>query len=410
MDDLENRLATLLGEAGAGDPPPGLADRIHRSVSVRRRNRRAAWLAGVSGVTAVLVAAPLTLRGGDGETAATVAPEPTVTVVPEPRPTVTMTITGSPRPSGRPTPTRTITVPPGRRPDTRAFEERLRTVVAVTSLATIGARMASGERFTPAAIGSDGTVLGLTPGGKAAQAPASGGTPEGAGFLAQAGLGAADGLRTWTQGGEQHCRTADGATRTISPQGADPEAPVWVDGGVIVGSDVMGQPWVATGCAKPGTTLKDGTAVAFSYPYLFTVEPANARKLRMVDVRTLKVAAELPLPEGVRPQTMGKPLQKWYAAATGTAFAWVAGGVLHSGSSGDWRRSTRTFGAVPKQLKGDRPRMTAGDRLVVYTTGSFSLVHDPRTGVTLKRPGLVLASGPWLLWQENDGYRLARVQ
>ncbi|TYB54586.1 hypothetical protein FXF51_47600 [Nonomuraea sp. PA05] len=409
MDDLENRLATLLGEAGAGDPPPGLADRIHRSVATRRRNRRASWLAGVSGVAAVLIAAPLTLRGGDGETAATVAPEPAVTVAPEPRPTVTMTVTGSPPPSNGPTPTRTITVSPGRPPGTRAFEERLRTVVAVTSLATIGARTASGEPFAPAALGSDGTVLGLTPGGKAAQAPASGGTPERAGFPAQGGLGAAEGLRTWTQGGEQHCRTADGATRTISPQGADPEAPVWVDGGVIAGSDVMRQPWVSTGCAKPGKTITDGTAVAFSYPYLFTVEPANARKLRMVDVRTLKVAAEQPLPEGVRPQTMGKPAQQWYAAATDTAFVWVAEGMLHSGSFGDWR-SKRTFGTVPKPGKGKQARMTAGDRLVVYTTGSLSLVHDPRTGVTLKQPGLALAAGPWLLWQQGGAYRLARVQ
>ncbi|MFC7100389.1 hypothetical protein ACFQQB_07870 [Nonomuraea rubra] len=54
--------------------------------------------------------------------------------------------------------------------------------------------------------------------------------------------------------------------------------------------------------------------------------------------------------------------------------------------------------------------MTAGDRLVAYTTGDLSLVHDPETGVTLKQRGLVLAAGPWLLWQEGDAYRLARVK
>ncbi|MFD0471550.1 hypothetical protein ACFQ0B_27005 [Nonomuraea thailandensis] len=179
----------------------------------------------------------------------------------------------------------------------------MRRLVAVTGVVDVGTRTASGEPFTPSALGSDGAVLGLTPGGAAAEAPASGGAARDAGFSAQAGLGAAEGLRTWTEDGEQRCRTPDGTTHTISPQGADPRAPVWVDGGAIAGSDVMRQPWVAAGCGEPGRTLTDdrpaaGTAVAFSYPYLFTVEPANDRKLRLVDVRTLAVAAEHPLPEG----------------------------------------------------------------------------------------------------------------
>ncbi|UBU11064.1 hypothetical protein [Nonomuraea gerenzanensis] len=406
MDDLENRLATLLGEPGTADPPPDLASRIHRSVATRRRNRRAAWLSALTCATAVLVAVPLTLRGGDGEMAAAVDPEPS--------PTVTLTVIGSAPPTDRPVPTRTITISPGGA-EPRTFEERLRRLATVTSVAEVAARTATGERFTPQAIGSDGTVLGLTPGGRVARAPADGGAPADAGFAAKSGLGAAEGLLTWTENGEQRCRTADGRTRTISPQGTDPRAPVWVDGDAIVGSDVMRQPWVATGCAEPGRTVTDGrpatgTAVAFSYPYLFTVEPANDKKLRTVDVRTLKVVAEQPLPEGVRPQPMGRAPQQWYAAATDTAFVWVAGGELRSGSAADWRKSTRTFGAVPKQLKGDQPRMTAGDRLAVYTTGSFSLVHDPLTGATLKQPGPVLAAGPWLLWQHGDAYRLARVR
>ncbi|MEV0820828.1 hypothetical protein [Nonomuraea rubra] len=56
--------------------------------------------------------------------------------------------------------------------------------------------------------------------------------------------------------------------------------------------------------------------MAFSCSSLFTVEPANDGKLRLVDVRTLTVAAEHPLPEGVRAHTMGQPRQQWYAAAT----------------------------------------------------------------------------------------------
>ncbi|GAA2854572.1 hypothetical protein [Nonomuraea rubra] len=403
MDDLESRLATLLGEPGAADPPPDLAGRIHRAVATRRRNRRTAWLAALACVTAVLVAVPLTLRDGGGDTAATVDPAP--------RPTVTVTVIGPP--SGGPEPTRTVTAVP-ERPAGQAFEERLRHLVAVTGMVKVGTRTASGEPFTPSALGPDGTVLGLTPGGVAAEAPATGGTPGNAGFSAQSGLGAAEGLRTWTENGEQRCRTAGGPTRTISPQGTDPQAPVWVDGGAIAGSDAMGQPWVAAGCAETGRTVTDGrpaagTPVAFSYPYLFTVEPANDGKLRLVDVRTLTVAAEHPLPEGVRAHTMGQPRQQWYAAATDTAFAWVAGGVLRSVPRHGWEPE-RSFGPVPEPGEGERAWMTAGDRLVAYTTGDLSLVHDPETGVTLKQRGLVLAAGPWLLWQEGDAYRLARVK
>ncbi|MEV0994440.1 hypothetical protein [Nonomuraea sp. NPDC050202] len=405
MDDLENRLATLLGEPGAGDPPPDLAGRIHRAVATRRRNRRAALLAAVACATAVLVATPLVLRNGGGDTAATVDPSPL--------PTVTLTAT-TPGPSpSRPMTTITVTASPEGAAG-QAFEERLRRLVAVTGLVEVEARTASGKPFTPSALGSDGTVLGLTPGGAAAEVPATGGAAGDAGFSAQSGLGAAEGLRTWTEGGEQRCRTADGTTHTVSPQGADPQAPVWVDGGAIAGSDVMRQPWVAAGCGEPGRTVTDGrpaagTAVAFSYPYLFTVEPANDRKLRLVDVRTLAVAAEHPLPTGVRAHRMGKPLQKWYAAATDTAFVWVAGGVLRSVKHDNWRLE-RSFGTVPQPGKGEQARMTAGDRLVAYTTGSVSLVHDPQTGVTLKQRGLVLVAGPWLLWQEGGSYRVARVR
>ncbi|AQZ69828.1 unnamed protein product [[Actinomadura] parvosata subsp. kistnae] len=404
MDDLESRLGTLLGEPGRADPPPGLAGRIHRSVAVRRRKRRAAWLAALACQAAVLVAAPLMLRGGSGDFAATVAPSPTVTR--------TVTVSPGPPPADRPTPTRTITPSPGSGRN-EAFAERLRRLVAVTGMVEVGGRTGAGEPFTPAALGSDGTVLGLTPGGAVAETSATGGAPEAAGFSARSGLGAAEGLRTWTENGEQRCRAADGSIRTISPQGTDPEAPVWVDGGAIAGNDPMLQPWVAVGCAEPGRTVTNGrpatgTAVAFSYPYLFVVEPADDRKLRLVDVRTMRVAAEHPLPAGVRAQTMGRRAQRWQAAATDTAFVWVTGKTLHSVPRDSWGPE-RTSGAVPAPGKGEQARMTAGDRLVAYTTGGASIVHDPVTGVTLKQPGLVLAAGPWLLWEEGGAYRLARV-
>ncbi|MGR6915921.1 hypothetical protein ACU635_16915 [[Actinomadura] parvosata] len=79
--------------------------------------------------------------------------------------------------------------------------------------------------------------------------------------------------------------------------------------------------------------------------------------------------------------------------------------ALHSVRRDSWGPE-RTSGAVPAPGKGGQGRMTAGDRLDAHTTGGASIVHDP---VTLKRPGLVLAAGPWLLWEEGGAYRPARV-
>lgn len=42
MDDLERRLAALLSEPSPDDPPPGLADRIHREGAAHRRRRNEA--------------------------------------------------------------------------------------------------------------------------------------------------------------------------------------------------------------------------------------------------------------------------------------------------------------------------------------------------------------------------------
>ncbi|MFC5823992.1 hypothetical protein [Nonomuraea insulae] len=416
MDDLERRLAALLSEPSPDDPPPGLADRIHRAVATRRRNRRALALAAAAGATAVLVAVPLAVHGGNGDAASTAnltptpastePSEPTVTVSRWPEPTVTKTVTPTPDQAN-------IRVPAGVR-----LEQALRHLMNVTSVVDVESRTAQGKPFVPAALGSDGTVLGATPDGRAAEVGASGGTPEELGFPARSGLGTATGFRTWTEpngsAADQRCRTVDGTTRTISPQGTDPQGQVWVDDGVIVGSDVMRQPWVAKGCAQVGTVVKagdpaSGVAVAFSYPYVFTADRANDKVLRIVDVETGRVTAEHPLPEGVRAQSMDDPDQKWYAAASGKWFAWVADSTLRWVPRDSWGPVSALPG-VPTPEKGVSPWMTAGNRLITYNTGATSFLLDPVTGTRYKSPAVMLAAGDWLLWQNGDGYRLANLR
>jgi hypothetical protein len=416
MDDLERRLAALLSESSPGDPPPGLADRIHRAVATRRRNRRALALAAAAGAAVVLVAVPLAVRGGNGDAATTanLSPtpaltppsEPTMTVSTRPEPTITKTVTPTPDQAN-------VNIPAGLR-----IEQALRRLLNVASVVDVESRTARGEPFTPAALGSDGTVLGTTPDGQVAEAGASGGTPKELGFPARSGLGTATDFRTWTElngsSAAQQCRTANGSTRTISPQGTEPGGQVWVDRGVIVGNDAMRQPWAAKGCAQVGTVVKavgpaSGVAVAFSYPHLFTADRANDKVLRILDVETGKVTAEHPLPEGVRAQNMDDPDQKWYAAASGKWFAWVADGTLRWMPRDSWGPMS-TLPGVPTPTQGASPWMTAGNRLITYNTGATSFLLDPVTGTRYKSPVVMLAAGDWLLWQNGDGYRLANLR
>ncbi|MEV0344725.1 hypothetical protein AB0H88_03100 [Nonomuraea sp. NPDC050680] len=416
MDDLERRLAALLSEPAADDPPPGLADRIHRAVAVRRRNRRALALAAATGMTAVLVAVPLAVRGGNGDAATT------VTLSPTSEPTLPSPSTSIDDPTAPSVPTATVTPTPDeagfRTPAAGGLEQALRDLVDVRSVVDVESRTSQGEPFVPWALGSDGTVLGSTPDGQVAEVGASGGTPRDLGFPARSGLGTGTGFSTWAEqngsAAEQRCRTADGTTRTVSPQGTDAGARVWVDGGVIVGSDVMRQPWAAKGCAGVGTVVRDGDpasgeAVAFSYPYLFTTDRSNDKVLRVIDVETGTVTAEHPLPEGVRPQRMGEPRQRWYAAASGNWFAWVAGNTVRWMPRVSWG-PVSTLAGVPAAKKDVSPWMTAGRRFITYNTGADSFLLDPVTGRRFKSPDVMPAAGDWLLWRDGDVYRLASLR
>ncbi|WP_214319529.1 hypothetical protein [Nonomuraea sediminis] len=365
MDDLEQRLATILREPTHDDEPPiELAGRIHRAVRVRRVRRRAALVAAACGVLALAVAVPVQLRGGDAATMVHVGPTQTVTPLP-----------GSPdiaQVLGDSTP-----IPP---------------------------------ELSPQTVGADGTVLGFGPDRQVLEL-GSDGTLHDLGIQSLSGLGTGDGLRTWTRmtgkAADQLCRDADGVEHVISPQGTDPARPIWVDHGVIVGSDVMRQPWFAKGCSGPSKVASTHDAVAFSYPTLFLVDAFNDKKLLEYDIDAAKVTATHELPWGVRVQTMDQPDQIWYAAATKDHFAWVADGVLRLAARNALDQvvvSTK----VPQSAKG--ARMTAGNRLITYTTGNESVVLDSTTGTPYRLTGSAYAAGDWLVWSDGSTYQLSRVR
>ncbi|MFI6601751.1 hypothetical protein ACIBHX_36355 [Nonomuraea sp. NPDC050536] len=366
MDDLEQRLATILREPmdDDGGPPTELTGRIHRAVRVRRVRRRAALVAAVGGVLALAVAVPLSLRGGDAPTMAHIGP------------------------------TRTVTPMPG-----NADIDQL-----------LGDSTPLPMELTPQAVGTDGTVVGFFS-DHGVQAFSADGELTDVGIKSVTGLGAGDGLITWTRktgkSADQLCRAPNDVDHVISPQGTDPARQIWVDHGVVVGSDVMRQPWVAKGCSAPGKVAGTLDAVAFSYPTLFLVDAANDKKLLEYDVDTGYVTVKHELPEGVRVQTMDKPDQRWYGAATKDHFAWAADGVLRLAARNALDQVIVRI-KIPQSAKG--ARMTAGNRLIAYTTGTESVVLDPATLTTYRLTGSAYAAGDWLVWSDGSAYQLSRVR
>ncbi|TDD83031.1 hypothetical protein [Actinomadura rubrisoli] len=338
-------------------------------------------------------------------------------------------------------------------------------LVKQSTIVRIPAGLPGGAAFTADTVGADGTVLGRSADSRVWRAGARGGTPRPLGVRAQGGLTAGPGHVTWIEPGkwELKCRTPDGATRVIGPQGATAERPVLASGGAIIGSDIMEQPFVTGGCASPGRVMDTrgkgslGLAVALSYPTAFVTDLHSDRVVREVDVRTDKVIREHPLPAGVKPQAIGGNLQggsgqviveapasypfkvrggarkgastqkkvrmqvlgpekaiveqRWQAAANDRYFAWAVDGVLRIVDREDWKRTItplrgRTFSPAQAALG----RLTAGDRVIAYTAAGRSVVYDTRTRVAATYQGEVYAAGDWLLWRAGNDYRLARVR
>lgn len=325
-------------------------------------------------------------------------------------------------------------------------------LVDKSTIVTIPGEVPGGARFQPEALGSDGSVVGRTPDSRVWKAGSKGGALRPLGVRAEGGLSTGPGFTTWIAPGtsELICRTADGHTREIAPQGANPERPVLTDGTVIIGNDVMDQPFIATGCDDVGKLVEgpqgsNGYSKAFAYPTLFAVSPsAKDHGLRMLDVRNARFT-DRGLPTGVRPQKLtpidgGKkkpPLERggvktstgskglhmykagpeptWYAAATDRYFAWAVDDRLWIVDRKTWKPAI-TINREQPMTKEQRAaaRLTAGDDVIAYSAAGRSNVYDPRPDTPSKRSylwdGLVLAAGDWLLWSDGRDYRIGRVR
>lgn len=317
-------------------------------------------------------------------------------------------------------------------------------LVDESTIVTIPGKLPGGATFRPDALGTDGSVVGRTPDHRVFKAGPEDGRLRSLGVRAQAGLATGPGFVTWIPVGEEwelKCRTPDGRVRQIGHQGTTPDQPVLTGGGVIIASDPMDQPWSTTGCGETGESIENfgygtlGLAKAFSYPTLFVVEPHDDRVLREIDVRTDRVVKEHPMPAGVRPleslpdlserriengqvtqqfkpeEQPSQPPQPWLAAANDRYFAWAVAGRLSIADRKNWKDG-HEIGRVPRitERQHAAARLTAGDRLIAYSTPGGSLIHDPREKLTGVWKGEVLAAGDWLLWRDGSDYRIGRVR
>jgi len=404
MNDIEDRLREALGaRAEAVRPHAGAHAENARRIR-RARARRRITVPSAVAATAAAVAAPLALAGlPDGGADALDG--------------------GAGRPPGVP--------------------------VDASTVVTIPTRLPGGATFRADAVGADGTVVGRTADGRVWRSGPDGGTPRRLGVRAAAGLTAGRGFTTWIAPGSEklNCRTASGRTRAIDDQGAAAARPVLADGGVIVGSDVMDQPFVAAGCGAAGKTLENprgslGYAKALAYPTLFTVDPLDEEHgLREVDVRTSEITRRHPLPDGVGAQkpagkptgTVGKlkrigpdgrstneltrvegpltPEPAWRAVANDRYFAWAAGGTLRIVDRTTWRQVLGANQARrPTAGQAAAARLTAGDHAVAYTVAGVATVWDTRSMRPSMWRGEAFAAGDWLLWRDGGDYRLGKVR
>ncbi|MFD0687080.1 hypothetical protein [Actinomadura fibrosa] len=322
--------------------------------------------------------------------------------------------------------------------DTGGFPPEL---VDESTIVRIPAKLPGGATFTADTLGADGTVLGRSADSRVWKAGPRGGTPKPLGVRAQGGLAAGQGFVTWIAPGawELNCRTPNGRTRVIGPQGATPDSPVFAGGGRIIASDPMDQPFVTTGCTTGDTLASPGKAVAFSYPILFTVDVYTKHVLREVDVRTGRIVREHPLPTGVRTVRIPEPEmrldrerskggvkaytakpsaekqpeeQQWQAAANDRYFAWGVNGVLRVMDRRTWKELKPLPMLPSTRERAEGARLTAGSHVIAYSVpGGSTMLYDTRSRTV---PYLyrreVYAAGDWLLWRAPDGYRLAKAR
>lgn len=224
------------------------------------------------------------------------------------------------------------------------------------------------------------------------------------------------------------CTPAVGGRRTELTDGSVVPGSVVVTAGHVVWSLRAGRagdpPTVhvadrtTTGCPGPTRVLPvTGTVVAADWPEVFVRRPGEDWLVR-VDAATGEVLA-LPrpgpgrLPVAVGDDDRARTHEDGVDAGSGR-LVWTSGDALLvlDVASGSVQVAAEGLVPVPGH-SGSGVRVRAGDRWVTWSTWpldgdparSRGVVHDPVTGRTAELGGEALASGGWLVWLADDGYR-----
>jgi hypothetical protein len=416
MDDEgmadEGRLAErLLAVSRYGGPPAGLAERISRDAA--RQGRRRGALAVAAGTALTIVAVAWTAGSGPwtgaepppaGRTTAPAPPAPSGLAAPVPGPA--------------PAPSTLAALFPGRQP------------------LTVPRRLRDGRPFRAFELTPAGTLVGVD------QSYDPDGMDRWTGnFL----LDPVHGTQTALPGSElprfssdgRHltwlahtdpedkfnllCRDVDGGTPRQLSDGSVREGSVVSGGGRIAwtyyegGARDDGAVVIADACAGPERVLPvSGYPIGLAGRFLYLLGPAG--KLLRHDLESAATqAVPLGSPGAGQPLAVVGPDSVLWSPTDDDGYP----GALRARqlSSG---REVLVAAAAPRAkagINGIGTRLTAGHRLLAYSSApidgppgdSRGLVYDPVSNAVVTLPGEVFAAGDWLLWLQDDGYRLLDV-
>lgn len=399
MNDIEDRLRTAFEtRAATVRPSPDAApENRHR---VRRVTRRRHTLVACA-VASALAIAPLVALTADKGTfqrarPALEAPSPLVKAVGNP-----VQLTESPSPP--------ISIP-----------------VAMASAPAVPVALASDGSFM-ALLGRELWLLGPSRGDGTRQAPVP--VPTRA---TQADVNRPDRTIAYAMSpqarvfvdrrGAMTCVDASGSHATLY----DPNSSgIWADGSNVVVRLRSGAVQLSGGCpasAIAGGRTQDNydvlrsdgtTPIGLWGPRLTTVGyRGDVREYDLVFSRPTAVGfQQFPMTNLARLDD-GTPAV--YSASSTTANVWVSGGSLFTVEPRT--SAVQAYARMPKALDaGKGGQLTVGSAVAAFTVtdphgrvGSF--VYDLRTGRQIIWPGRVFAAGDWLLWQDGENVRLARVR
>jgi hypothetical protein len=363
-----------------------LEPQIRTRVAVIRRRRRLVGVTAVAIAVAAVVATPTAFdrrKGGDGTDPA--------------RLPVVSTTTSAP-----------------------VRQVPLSDLLATTRSKTIPTELPGGERFTPEAVGSDGTVLGTsqTLDGRASGVWLVG--PDDAKprrvnqFAAKSPwmMAVGDHSLLWPNGEWLECLTRgeQSKVRVLDKEWGGRQR-FFADGRSIVWTRTDGLDQglvVAEGCTGPGKVLPvSGEIMAFSNPLAIVIGEEGVREVNVnTGVVRLIPGAPQPNPDNLANIAVGSDY-----------LAWIIGPDIEIVD-----QKTQTV----RKIKLDLPKatkdkfdfsVTGGRRLLIYsashndTEEGYSIVYDTKTGRAASISSPVRGvGGDWVLWQDGSGSSLARAR